>query len=66
MINDDNKKHKSLNKIIIFIGLVLLIVLNFTDVIKIIGKTYMVIAPLLLGAVMAFVLNILVTSYEKV
>jgi predicted PurR-regulated permease PerM len=66
MINDEGKKHKSIIKAIIFIGLVLLIVLRFNDVIDILGKLYLVIAPLLLGAVIAFVLNILVTVYEKV
>lgn len=66
MISDDNKKRKSIIKIIIFIGLVLLIVLNFDDVINIFGNIYTVIAPLLLGAIIAFVLNILVVAYEKI
>lgn len=66
MINDEGKKHKSIIKTIIFIGLVLLIVLRFNDVMNILGKLYIVAAPLLLGAVIAFVLNILVTAYEKI
>lgn len=66
MINDDSKKHKTVIKTITFIGLVLLIVLNFNDVINIFRKIYTVVAPLLIGAVMAFVLNILVNTYEKI
>lgn len=66
MISDDSKKRKTVIKIIIFIGLVLLIVLNFSDVINMAGKIYTVAAPLLLGAVIAFVLNILVVTYEKI
>lgn len=66
MNNEDGKKRKSLIKTIIFIGLVLLIVLNFSDAINILRKIYVVVAPLLLGAVMAYVLNILVKTYEKI
>lgn len=63
---DDGKKLKSIFKIIIFIGLILLIVLNFNDVLIMVRSIYTVVAPLLLGAVMAFVLNILVVAYEKI
>lgn len=66
MINGDSKKQKSTIKTTIFIGLVLLIVLNFSDVINIFRNIYTVLAPLLLGAIMAFVLNILVITYEKI
>lgn len=62
---DDSKKIKSLFKIIIFIGLVLLIVLNFSIVLKTFKTVYTVVAPLLLGAIIAFILNILVVTYEK-
>lgn len=65
-MNDDSKKRKSLIKTIIFIGLVLLVVLNFNDAINNLRKIYVVVAPLILGAVMAFVLNILVKFYEKI
>jgi len=65
MTNDDFKKWKAVIKTIIFIGVVLLVVLNFGDAVNILGKLYAVIAPLLLGAIMAFVLNILVNFYEK-
>ncbi|MGD9568305.1 MAG: AI-2E family transporter [Sedimentibacter sp.] len=66
MTNDDLKKRRSVIKTIIFIGVVLLVVLNFDDVINILGKMYVVIAPLLLGAIIAFILNILVVFYEKI
>lgn len=66
MTNDDFKKRSPIFKTIIFIGMVLLVVLNFGDVINILGKLYAVIAPLLIGAIMAFVLNILVVFYEKI
>lgn len=66
MTNDDVKKRRSVFKTIIFIGVVLLVVLNFGDVITILGKLYAVISPLLLGAIMAFILNILVVFYEKI
>lgn len=62
---DDSKKIKSLFKIIIFIGLVLLIVLNFSIVLKTFKTVYTVVTPLLLGAIIAFILNILVVTYEK-
>lgn len=63
---DDRKKQKSVIKTIIFIGFVLLIVLNFNDVINTLRNIYTVISPLLLGAIIAFVLNILVVAYEKI
>lgn len=66
MTNDDTKKRRSIIKIIIFIGIVLLVVLNFDEVLNILSKIYSVIAPLLLGAVIAFILNILVNAYEKI
>lgn len=65
MTNDDFKKRSPVFKTIIFIGVVLLVVLNFDDVINILAKFYAIIAPLLLGAIMAFILNILVVFYEK-
>ena len=66
MTNDDFKKRSPVFKTIIFIGVVLLVVLNFDDVINILAKFYAIIAPLLLGAIMAFILNILVVFYEKI
>lgn len=66
MNTDDTKKTKTLLKTITFVGLMLLIVLNFNVVIGTINTVYKVVAPLLLGAIIAFILNILVVSYEKV
>lgn len=65
-MTDDGKKRRSIIKLITFIGLILLIVLNFNGVIKIFGKVNAVVSPLLLGAVIAFILNILVNTYEKI
>lgn len=65
-MNIDNKKTKTLFITIIFIGLVLLIVLNFKYVLKALNTFYTIMEPLLLGAIIAFVLNILVVFYEKV
>lgn len=66
MINDDGKKHKSIIKIIIFTGLVFLIIIRFNDVIGMLVNLYLAAAPMILGAVIAFVLNILVTAYERI
>lgn len=66
MNNDDINKQKSFFKTIVFIGVVLLVVLNFNVVIDIFAKIYAVSSPLILGAVMAFILNILVNAYEKI
>jgi predicted PurR-regulated permease PerM len=63
---EDGKKIKSLFKTIVFIGFILLIVLNFNVVLNIFGTIYAVISPLLLGAIIAFILNILVVTYEKI
>ncbi len=66
MTNDDLKKPKSIIKLIVYIGIVLLIVLNFYDVLNIFRKIASVMAPLLLGVVIAFILNILLVSYERI
>lgn len=63
---EDGKKMKSIFKTIVFIGFILLIVLNFNVVLNIFGTIYAVISPLLLGAIIAFILNILVVTYEKI
>lgn len=66
MVNEDSKGLKPIFKIIIFIGFVLLVVVNFNDVLNIFRKVYSVVAPLLLGLIMAFILNILMVTYEKI
>lgn len=53
-------------KHIIIIGLVLLIILNFTNFLSLIKYIYGIISPLLIGSAIAFVLNIIATSYEKI
>lgn len=63
---EDGKKIKSLFKTIVFIGFILLIVLNFNVVLNMFRTIYAVISPLLLGAIIAFILNILVVTYEKI
>jgi predicted PurR-regulated permease PerM len=62
----NNAKKKSNIITIIIIGIVLLVVLNFTGVVNIVKTFYGVIFPLLLGAGIAFVLNIVVKEYEKI
>lgn len=63
---DDGKKRKSIFKIIVFIGLVLLVVLNFNDVLSVARNILNVVTPLILGAIIAYILNILVVAYEKI
>lgn len=57
---------KTVVKTVILVGVVLLIILNFNGVINIIKNTVGVFFPLLLGAGIAYVLNILVSVYEKI
>lgn len=64
--NENTQKPRSTIKTIIFIGLILLLVLNFPTVINGIKNIYGVIFPLLLGTIIAYVLNILMTGYEKI
>lgn len=66
MNDTKNITQKSIVKIIILIGFVLLIILNFNGVINIIKNIYGVIFPLLLGAGIAYVLNLPVSLYEKI
>jgi len=60
-----NISQKSIVKAIILAGVVLLIILNFPAVINIVKNIYKVIFPLLLGAGIAYVLNLPVSLYEK-
>ena len=53
-------KMKSIVKTIITAGIVLLVVLYFSEALGIVKNVYGVISPLLLGAAIAYVLNILV------
>lgn len=62
----DNIQPTTIYKAIILIGLVLLIVLNFAGVVNIFRLVYRVILPLLIGVAVAYILNILVSGYEKV
>jgi predicted PurR-regulated permease PerM len=57
---------KSLIKTIIAAGIVLLVVIYFSEVLGIVKNVYGVISPLLLGAAIAYVLNLLVALYEKI
>jgi predicted PurR-regulated permease PerM len=66
LLREADKKEISIVKIIILTGLVLLLVLNFPEFINIIKNIYGIIFPLLLGAAIAYVLNILVAGYEKI
>ena len=62
----DNLKPQFDVKTIILLGVVLLIVLNFSGVVNIFKYMYGVIFPLLLGAAVAYMLNILVAGFEKI
>jgi len=65
MDNIKSITQKSIVKTVIFVGVVLLIVLNFSSTIDILRKIYGVIFPLILGSGIAYVLNLLVAKYEK-
>lgn len=58
-------KQKITTRTIILIGLILLIILNFNKFLDLIKYLYNIISPLLIGAGIAFVLNIIVTRYER-
>ncbi len=62
----NNNKQKLTAKTVVLIGIIVLAVLYFAEVINIFKYLYGVIFPLLLGAAIAYVLNILVSGYEKV
>ena len=62
----DNTIDKLTIKKIIQIAIILLIVLNFAGFLNLIKYVYGIISPILLGAGIAFVLNIIVVRYEKV
>jgi len=65
-MNDDlnNNKQKLTPKTLVLIGLIALVILYFTEIVSILQYFYGVIFPLLLGAGIAYVLNILVSGYE--
>jgi len=66
-MNDANSKiKKSTVKTIILVGVVLLAVLNIKTILSVCRYIYGVIYPLLLGAGIAYILNILVIGYEKI
>lgn len=65
MIDYSKNNYKTILKIIITAALMLLAVINYHEAVDLLIKIYGIVYPLLLGAVMAFVLNILVVKYEK-
>jgi len=62
----NNEKQKSITKNIVLIGIILLVILNFTESVNLIKYLYGIISPLLLGGGIAFVVNILVSKYENI
>lgn len=62
----NNEKQKSITKNIVLIGIILLVILNFTEIVNLIKYLYGIISPLLLGGGIAFVVNILVSKYENI
>lgn len=61
----ENITQKLIFRTVILVGVVLLVILNFTATIQIAKSIYGVIFPLVLGAGIAYVLNLLVSLYEK-
>ncbi|HPT69275.1 MAG TPA: AI-2E family transporter [Syntrophomonas sp.] len=67
MLDKLNKaKQNQMIKMILLAGVVLLIVLYFPDVINKTRALLAVFYPLLIGAIIAFILNILMSGYEKI
>ena len=64
--NENNGFYKMISRLIVQIAIILLIILNFSHFISLIKFIWGVISPLLLGAGIAFVLNIIVTRYERI
>jgi len=62
----DNSHRHSPVKLIIWAGVTLLVVLNFSGVLNIFRNLFGVLYPLLLGAAIAYVLNIIAAGYEKI
>ncbi|HPR94418.1 MAG TPA: AI-2E family transporter [Syntrophomonadaceae bacterium] len=62
----DNADRQNPVKLIIWAGIILLIIMNFSGVVNIIANIFGVFYPLLLGAAIAYVLNILAAGYEKI
>lgn len=62
----NNEKQKSITKNVVLIGIILLVILNFTESVNLIKYLYGIISPLLLGGGIAFVVNILVSKYENI
>ncbi|NLV22180.1 MAG: AI-2E family transporter [Syntrophomonadaceae bacterium] len=61
----DKAKPKQTIKLIVLTGIVLLIILYFPEVIDKTKALFAIFYPLLLGALIAFILNILMSGYEK-
>lgn len=63
---DDLKKRSFIVKMILLIGLVMIVVLNFDAAVGVMRKINAVVSPLMYGAAIAFILNILVVFYERI
>ncbi|MGE4272164.1 MAG: AI-2E family transporter [Desulfitobacterium sp.] len=66
ILKPDNLNFKAILKIIVLLGITLLVVLNFSQIMLFVGKLYLILFPLFLGAGIAYVLNLLVVAYEKI
>lgn len=62
----NNEKQKLTMRTIILIGVILFVVLNFTVFINLFKYLFGIFSPLIIGAGIAFVLNILVSRYENI
>lgn len=67
MLDDNNNPRPGLMvKTILLAGLVLLVVLYFGEMLTLLKFLYVIVYPLLLGAAIAYAINILVAGYEKI
>lgn len=59
------KLDKLLIKYILFIAVVVLFVLNYEEMLRWLGILWLIVSPVVIGGVMAYVLNILMVKFER-
>lgn len=64
--NENNGASRITTRLIIQIAVILLIILNFDHFISLIKYLWGIVSPLFLGAGIAFILNIIVSRYERI
>jgi len=58
-------QYRHLGGLILFAALLLLLILRLNDVTSMVGALYSAVKPLLIGIIIAFILNIIVSKYEN-